>query len=374
MITPTLPRSAVKYSEAQRLEIQAAVTAVARQWKRMSPEFDSSWAQIAPTVTAIVSTAQERIATQSIAYIPAVLAETGQDAAVATSYQINARALVGVTGAGIATSEALSAVTIRAKQAVQSSIFTDGDVSTLRAGLSTQEALTSAGLWLTSSVGTILSDTGRAAESLGMSIRPVEGYIRMLAPPSCSRCVILAGKWYKKNRGFQRHPRCDCRHIPANEDVAGDLRTNPGDYFDSLGPDAQLKFAGSKANLRALNDGADMNQIVNAYRKTSGMQFAQISPIKRDRFGNKFTTEGTTARGLGGQQQAGLRRNGPSQQRLMPESIYKLAKSDADALRLLKLYGWISDSEALTAGRAIFAEQRRLRKNARARSRRAERR
>ena len=340
-MTQTLPQAAVKYSEAQRLEIQAAVAAVARQWKRMSPEFDSSWAQIAPTVTAIVSTAQERIAKQSIAYIPAVLAETGQDAAVATSYQINARALVGVTGAGIATSEALSAVTIRAKQAIQSSIFTDGDVSTLRAGLSTQEALTSAGLWLTSSVGTILSDTGRAGEALGMYTRPVSGYIRMLSPPSCSRCVILAGKRYKKRDAFRRHPRCDCRNIPADENVAGDLTTDPSAYFDSLGPEAKLKFAGSKANLQALNDGADMNQIVNAYRKTSGMQAAQVSPIKIDRFGNKFTTEGTTKRGVGGKAQLAQRRNGPQQVRAMPETIYATAANEADALRLLRLYGWI---------------------------------
>lgn len=35
------------------------------------------------------------------------------------------------------------------------------------------------------------------------------GYVRMLTPPSsCDRCVILAGRWYRWNQGFERHPMC----------------------------------------------------------------------------------------------------------------------------------------------------------------------
>ncbi|MBK6887020.1 MAG: hypothetical protein IPH03_11745 [Tetrasphaera sp.] len=41
------------------------------------------------------------------------------------------------------------------------------------------------------------------------------GYIRVLSPPSCDRCSVLGGKWFKWNTGFARHPGCDCKHVPA---------------------------------------------------------------------------------------------------------------------------------------------------------------
>src|SRR5690606_23965723 len=42
-------------------------------------------------------------------------------------------------------------------------------------------------------------------------------YVRMLTPPSCSRCTVLAGRWYRKNAGFARHPGC----FPAGAMVSG---------------------------------------------------------------------------------------------------------------------------------------------------------
>ena len=59
-------------------------------------------------------------------------------------------------------------------------------------------------------------DANRAAESAVVAARTkVGGYVRQLNPPSCSRCAILAGRWYRWNKGFQRHPHCDCVHVPA---------------------------------------------------------------------------------------------------------------------------------------------------------------
>lgn len=381
MLTQNLPTTAADYARAQRLEQQAAIASVLRQWRRMGNEFDPSWAQISPGIVATVQVAQGRIAAQSAAYIPAVLEETGQTAAIAAAAQINTEAIVGVTGTGARVADVLALAPIRAKQAMQSTFiqayvdpltgeFFPAEVSP---GQSAPEALKTAGKWLSGTVGTIFSDTGRTIESLGINTRPIGGYVRMLTPPSCARCVVLAGKWFRKNEGFKRHPECDCRHIPASEAVGGDMLVSPADYFDSLDDSGKLKLAGSQANLKAIEDGADLIQIVNAYRRTNGMQVAGVSPIKTDRFGNRFTTEGTTRRGLAGAQQIGLRSNGRSQARLMPATIYKIAKDDADKMRLLKLYGWVRDDEGLTRGRDILADQRRERRNARARSRRAER-
>src|SRR5690606_25790677 len=99
-----------------------------------------------------------------------------------------------------------------------------------------------------------------------------------------SRCVILAGRFYRKNTGFQRHPGCDCRHIPASESVAGDLAVDPRAYFDSL-TEAEQDKAFTKAGAEAIRAGADIGQVVNARR---GMYTAQ---------GQLLTREGTTSRG-----------------------------------------------------------------------------
>ena len=38
---------------------------------------------------------------------------------------------------------------------------------------------------------------------------------RVLVPPSCKRCVVLAGRIYRDLEGFKRHPKCDCQHWPV---------------------------------------------------------------------------------------------------------------------------------------------------------------
>lgn len=176
---------------------------------------------------------------------------------------------------------------------------------------------------------TQISDAGRAAASASMAARPrVSGYVRMLVPPSCSRCAILAGKSYRWNQGFQRHPRCDCRHIPAAESTAGDLTTDPRAYFDSLDAAEQERIF-TKAGAQAIRDGADMAQVVNARR---GMTTAQIGG--RD---VRFTREGVTRRGLA------RSRMGTKPVRIMPETIYEVATDRADAIRLLRTNGYLTD-------------------------------
>src|SRR5690606_32784856 len=71
------------------------------------------------------------------------------------------------------------------------------------------------------------------------------GYTRMLNPPSCSRCAILAGRWFRWNDGFQRHPQCDCVHIPSksgqwarDEGFVSDLY----EYFNSLSEADQARL------------------------------------------------------------------------------------------------------------------------------------
>jgi hypothetical protein len=173
-----------------------------------------------------------------------------------------------------------------------------------------------------------VADAGRVATGVEVTATPTLGYVRMLSPPSCSRCAVLAGRFYRWNSGFQRHPRCDCIHIPATEDQADDLRTDPQAYFDSLS-EAEQNRVFTNAGGQAIRDGADLGRVVNARRGMTTTASGRLTPQRvsgRDVF---TTTEGTRRR-----------RRGPV--RLMPEQIYLEARGSRDeAIRLLRLHGYI---------------------------------
>lgn len=337
MLLQSLPQSANDYAIEQRTEIGAAVSAASRQWARMGDDFDVSYARIEGNLREITDRAQSRVAAGAQEYIPAVLAETGQRAAVKPRINVNAASLIGTAGDGMPVESLLYGAVIHAKQLVG-------------AGQSSAQALAASSSWLSTAVGTLLSDTGRASESLATQARPITGWVRMLTPPSCGRCVVLAGKRFKVNQGFLRHPGCDCRHIPASESIAGDLTIDPRAHFDSLDPAGQARLMGSKSNAAAVRDfDADMTQIINAYRTKGSVTTAQV-------YGKtiKYTTEGTTRRGLayksmsqadyvraGGIVKRGGRYSALKAPRLMPESIAKIATDKVDQERLLILYGWI---------------------------------
>lgn len=188
-------------------------------------------------------------------------------------------------------------------------------------------------------VATQLQDVARSAMGLGITARPRLGYVRQISAGACSRCAVLAGRFYRYSDGFLRHPRCGCKNLPTSEGLASGAATSPDEYFRSLEP-ARQDAVFTKSGAQAIRDGADMSQVVNVYRRSAGMQFAQVSPIKVKN-GIKYTTEGTTHLGVAGKAQLALRKNGPQQMRPMPESIYQVARSQEAALRLLKLYGYM---------------------------------
>ena len=314
MLRQAQPSSAAEYGREQRREIVQAVAAVRRQWRRMGTDFDVSWPRVAPRLLEVTDLAQSRVAAGALAFIPDVLEDTGQSRAATAVARPNVRALVGVAGDGRPVDSLLYGAVTRAKERVAS-------------GATPTQALRASSQWLTMATGTLLSDTGRQAESLGMGVRPVGGYVRMLNTPSCSRCVALAGRWYRKSSGFLRHPGCDCRHIPASESVAGDLTVSPSDYFDSLSPGEQDVTFG-KAGAEAIREGADVSKVVNARR---GMRTAQVG-------GRNVltTTEGITRRG-----QASRAATGRRGARLMPETISQVATDREGYLRLLRVNGYI---------------------------------
>ena len=183
-----------------------------------------------------------------------------------------------------------------------------------------------------------ISDAARQAEGVVMNTAPVRmHYVRMLNPPSCSRCAILAGRTYRSAEAFQRHPGCDCRHIPVTEALAGEMTTDPYEYFRSLAPDEQDRYF-THAGAQALRDGADIFQVVNArqgvYSTTGGALATYTGTTRRGYWGSMQTT-----RARRGRERYGT----ATRERLMPEEIYKRANGNREqALRMLEDYGFIT--------------------------------
>lgn len=311
-----LPPSAREYVAAQRREAQAAAAAAARLWARMGDDFDATYAGIADQLEGVATIAQTRMASSAQAFIPAVLEDTGQSGSIPAYATAQITPLIGVDGSGRPVESLLYGAVTHAKSRVD-------------AGLAYRAALYSSRSWLTTALGTLLSDTARQSEALGIGVRKTGGYVRMLVPPTCDRCVVLAGAHYSSKQAFLRHPKCDCRHIPASEAVASDLTVSPNAYFDSLSADAQDATFG-QAGAEAIRAGADVSQVVNAKR---GMTVSQVG-------GQRIatTTEGTTRRGIA------RRRMGSSQTapvRPMPETIATIATDRDEYLRLLRRYGYV---------------------------------
>lgn len=177
---------------------------------------------------------------------------------------------------------------------------------------------------------------GADAASAEISADPGETlFARFLVLPSCYRCVALAGKLYRDLDGFPRHPLCDCEHWPVASEAeakAAGLVLDPREAFDA----GQMRGL-STADEQAIRDGADITQVVNARRGGGRRPAGMTNTVSAEIFGRtvKATLEGTTSRG------EWRRRHPDLPIRLRPESIYEHARDREDALRLLRLYGYL---------------------------------
>lgn len=300
------PDAAEQYYLEQRALTKGIVNGARRLWGDLDPaNLDGSWrSSVGNRMFGLVAAGQATAAGAADSYIDEVLDELGID--TASSGAVIPSSFAGVASDGRSLDTLLYEPVIRTKVASV----------TNRA-----EAMFSGEASLVRIVTTQLQDASRGSVAAGMTARPaVTGYVRMLNPPSCGRCAVLAGKKFKWNNGFQRHPHCDCRHIPVSENVADDLTTDPRAYFDSLTVEDQGKYF-TDAGAAAIREGADIGQVVNARR---GMNTAGAT-----------TREGTTRRGRAG------RRTGRGE-RLTPEQILATARSRAEAVELLREHAYIA--------------------------------
>lgn len=286
----------VALAHHQRRQTLIAETAAAADaaWRRIDPDdIAATWAAQVPELTAAVTVAQRAAVVAADQYVDTALAAQGT--ATATNGAVSA-SLAGVASDGR-----------RLDTLVANPAFTA--LRAIAGGVATPEALTIGHAALARIVVTQVADIGKIADGLAVTARRRTGFVRMLTPPSCSRCAVLAGRPYRWNEGFLRHPRCDCVHIPAAEAIAGDLTTDSDAYFASLTETEQNRIFTS-GGAQAIRDGADIGQVVNARR---GM-----TPV-----GTTFERSRTGAR-------------------LMPQTIYDQAAGDrARAIELLRRHGYL---------------------------------
>lgn len=239
----------------------------------MTDNFVESWNSIRPSVLTLVENGRLAAAVTSAQYTPQLLAETGQVAPASGS--IVPAAFVQATPDGRDMGSLLDTAVIRSKVAVGG-------------GATPAEALKTGSKWLTGTLLTVLADTSRQVVSADIAQRPnIGGYVRMLNTPSCARCVILAGKWFKWNEGFQRHPKCDCRHIPATSESFANAQgfyTDPYAYFRSLSVKDQERLFG-KYEAESIRDfGADIYRVMNTKMRGLGTAKGNLkfgTPTKR---------------------------------------------------------------------------------------------
>jgi hypothetical protein len=319
---------ALAHYRARRRLAESAAAEAKRLWRLVSAaDLVGSWREASTRMLVVLSGAQLAAARAADGYLDTVLDE--QDISPDAEGRTNARALAGVASDGRDLSTLLDRPIIATLVAI-------GD------GATTSQALATGHATLDMIVRTQVADAGRVADQVAMTARPrTTGYTRMVVGKTCSRCLILAGRWYRYDAGFNRHPRCDCVGIPSREAIAGDVHLDPQRAFDAMTRAEQDK-AFTKAGAEAIRLGANPAQVVNARR---GMQIAGA-------YGRTVatTTEGVTTRGLAGRR-LGARDTGVKAKdqryrtsrtpRLMPEQILRDAKDRDDAIRLLKRFGYI---------------------------------
>jgi len=192
----------------------------------------------------------------------------------------------------------------------------------LAAGVPTDVALSHSFDSLDQLLTTQIHDAARSSEQVQMvATEQVTYYVRTVEPGACGRCIILAGKRYKYDRPFLRHPSCRCG-LEAETETKTTNRPSPAEIFDRMSPTEQAVAFGV-ANAAAIRAGADIGRVVNATGSKAGM-----STTITDRYGQKLKATYVGARG--------------KKPRLTPEGIMRLAGNDrTEMMRLLQRNGFL---------------------------------
>ncbi|MFJ6616669.1 hypothetical protein ACIQOW_03670 [Kitasatospora sp. NPDC091335] len=307
----------------QRAVAARAVASADLLWSQVDPRrIRDSWHALADPMLAALAAAQQASADGAQAYVTAVVTAAGARPDLAGA--LNTQAFAGRAADG------RPLVSLLERPAVTA-------LTQVAAGSPVDLALHAGRSQLLTMVTSEVADAGRQATGVAIvGDRTCTGYVRVVSGGACSRCIVLAGAVYGSRTAFLRHPYCHCIHEPTVRGRRSGAHLEPRRYFDSLGRAEQDRRFG-EAGARAIRDGADPGQIVNARRKGA---------MYTTRDGFKATREGTTRRGTFGRLErqrarAAGRRTTGQPVRLMPEEIYRLAATREEAIALLRRYAYL---------------------------------
>lgn len=170
-----------------------------------------------------------------------------------------------------------------------------------------------------------------AAHAHDVQVVATENTYSVFSEPGtyCQRCAVLVGKHYRPGTHVKRHPGCNGTMEAHSERAPYELEPATADRVKDL----------TKGQRAAIDEGADLNQVINAKRKGA------VSGI--------YTSEGTTRRGYAHSairarhgafaeaKKVNARYTSTTVGRLSPEAIYAIAKDRTDMVRLLRIYGYI---------------------------------
>jgi hypothetical protein len=325
---------ALAFQAAQARRTRLTANEVQRLWAQLDrANLSGSWtASVGPRIVRAITAGQLSSANAADDYVDEIVDAEGADPDRVGRVRPEAFAGLAADGRSLDSLMLLSVITT--KQGIAGGLSTD---DAMMRGLSQALRLSSSEV----------TQAGRSAVGSSMvGQRTIQGYVRVVNPPACSRCIILAGKEYGWNKGFQRHPRCDCVHLPTTLVARHQRRgfIDPNDYFNSLSEGEQNRVFGL-AGARAIREGADMGQIVNArrgmYTTTAYGRTVQATREGATRRGAFYRLERRRAidRGLVGPSGRGFQLRTP---RLMPEEIFRLADSRDEAIAMLRRFGYLT--------------------------------
>jgi hypothetical protein len=323
-----LPRAATEFYALQQRVNAATAVEIGRLWRQMGDDLDASFVRLLVPMLAVLVEAQERVTRAASDYVPSLLDEARIPDRPTGDFRPDS--LVGMASDGRPLASLAYGAVTTTKEAIGN-------------GASTGAALEQGGNWLALMAKLQVADAARQAVGVMTASRKnLAGNVRVLNPPSCQRCAILAGRFYRWSKGFDRHPRCDCTMAPvpsgAYAEAEGFIQSPMDAYRNGEIRDL------TKAQRFAIDNGADISQVVNATRGMSTTATQRVLSRRAARVANRNTGGATQILPGHPDLLGGLRFNRPTEAPtyLTPEGIYQLAAGDRDeAIRLLRHWGYL---------------------------------
>ena len=343
--TRSRDRIVVAYGEAQRRAVVQATIRAQHLWRELATsDLNGSWLRgIGPAMVQMVAAGQLLAASTGQAYVDAIVQADEQASNYdAGAERVSPRALSGTAADGRDLETLLYEPVIRTK-------------TLIKGGLTPQESMLGGMTRLNRIVANEVATAGSSAMGIAMTAnRTVTGYVRCIRPGACARCAILAGRWYRYNADFQRHPHCGCYGIPSTKGHRGHL-TDPEAFFNGLSRAEQDRRFGV-GGAAAIREGADISQIVNVRRKgalyttTAYGRRVQATREGTSRLGSYYEQmqrEETRRTGVRyAQSSSDVKRGIPSYKlrtpRLTPSQIFTMTEDRDELIRLLKRYAYLT--------------------------------